>query len=149
MSIAAEDRLRPTAAALRPGPICRTRPATRMATRKHSRHGLRQRLERGAELYLRDCYVKKTAARADEFAEYLQLTRPYVSRIVLEVFGVSLRDFLRERQLAYAKHLLETTPLSTVDVAHAAAFGTRPTFYRCFVATFGMTPGQYRQQVTK
>jgi hypothetical protein len=39
--------------------------------------------------------------------------------------------------------------VARVQVAPAVAFGTRPTFYRCFVATFGMTPGQYRREVTK
>lgn len=120
-----------------------------MANRKDSLHGRRQRLERAAELYLQDCYRKRTAARADEFAEYLSVTRPYLSRIVPDVLGVPLRDFLRQRQLAYAQRLLTTTTLSTVEIAEAAAFGTRPTFYRCFVAAFGMTPGQYRDQVTE
>src|SRR5437763_7233280 len=103
-----------------------TAPATAMtrttpnpAIRKQSRHGLRQRLERAAELYLRQCYAKRTAARADEFADRLRLTRPYLSRVVPDVLGVPLRDFLRERQLAYAQHLLKTTPLSTVQVALA------------------------------
>lgn len=123
-----------------------------MAKRKDSRHGLRQRLERSAELYLARCYGRRTAARADEFAGYLSLTRPYLSRVVPEVLGVPLRDFLRQRQLAYACRLLETTNVSTVEIAYAAAFGTRPTFYRCFVAAFGITPGEYRRrhsQVTK
>ncbi len=119
------------------------------AMTRHSRHGLRQRLERARELYLRHCYATRTVARADEFAERLGLTRPYLSRMVLEVFEIPVRDFLRERQLAYAQHLLGTTTLSTVQVGLASAFGTHPTFYRCFKAAFGMTPGKYREQVTK
>ena len=120
-----------------------------MGTRRHSRHGVRQRLERAAELYLMSCYERRTAARADEFAEHLRRSRPYLSRIVPEVLGVSLRVFLRERQLTYARHLLETTNRSTVVIGHAAGFGTHPTFYRCFKKAFGMTPGAYRNQVTK
>jgi AraC-like DNA-binding protein len=107
---------------------------------RQSRHGLRQRLERAAELYLRRCYERRTAARAEEFAEHLRLTRPYLSRVVPEILGIPFRDFLRERQLAYAQRLLATTTLSTVQVRVAAAFGTHPTFYRCFKAAFGMTP---------
>jgi len=114
-----------------------------------SRHGLRQRLERAAELYLRHCYEKRKPARAEEFAENLRLTRPYLSRVVPQLLGVPLRDFLRERQLAYAQRLLETTTLSITQIARASAFGTHPTFYRCFKAAFGMTPGEYREQVTK
>ena len=120
-----------------------------MGTRPHSRHGLRHRLERAAEVYLLDCYERRTAARADEFAEHLRRSRPYLSRLVPEALGVSLRVFLRERQLAYACDLLRTTNRSTVVIGQAAGFGTHPTFYRCFKAAFGMTPGEYRKQVTK
>ena len=120
-----------------------------MTTRKVSRHNLRQRLVRARELYLRDCYRKRTAARADEFSEHLRVTRPYLSRMAPQALGMPVRDFLRQGQLEYAKKLLETTPLSTVQIAYAAAFGTRQTFYRCFKAAFGMTPGAYRKQVTK
>jgi len=126
-----------------------TRSRTTPSSRKHSRHGLRQRLERARELYLRHCYATRTVARADEFAERLRLTRPYLSRVVPEAIGMPLRDFLRERQLVYAQQLLRTTTLSTVQVGVASAFGTHPTFYRCFKAAFGMTPGEYREQVTK
>jgi len=97
-------------------------------------------------MYLNECFAKRTAARADEFAEYLALTRPYLSRLVPDAVGMPLRDFLRHRQLAYACSLLAGSDVSTVEIAHAAAFGTRQTFYRCFVAAFGMTPGQYRRQ---
>lgn len=114
-----------------------------------SRHGFRQRLERAAELYLRHCYERRKPARAEEFADHLRLTRPYLSRVVPERLGVPLRDFLRERQLAYAQRLLETTSLSIVQVGRAAAFGTHPTFDRSFKTAFGMTPGEYRKQVTK
>lgn len=106
-------------------------------------------MERAAELYLGDCYARRSAARADEFAAHLRLTRAYLSRVVPEVFGVPVRDFLRDRQLVYASHLLRTTTLSTARIAEASAFGTRPTFYRCFKAALGMTPGDYRKQVTK
>ena len=126
-------------------PIQKRRPS-----RQHSRQGLRQRLERARELYLRHCFEKRKPARANEFAEkHLRLTRPYLSRVVPEALDMPLRDFLRERQLAEAQRLLETTTLSIVQVARASAFGTHPTFYRCFIAAFGMTPGEYRKQVTK
>jgi AraC-like DNA-binding protein len=117
--------------------------------RPPSRHTLRQRLERAADLYLRDCYKRRTAARADEFAQHLELTREYLARVASDVLGMPVRDFLRVRQLRYAEQLLLTTSYSTVDIAVMSAFGTHPTLYRAFKAAYGMTPGQYRDQVTK
>lgn len=110
---------------------------------------MRQRLERTADLYLRDVYKRRSAARADEFARHLELTRQYLWRVATDVLGMSLRDFLRVRQLRYAEHLLLTTSYSTVEIAAMSAFGTHPTFYRAFKKAYGMTPGEYRKQVTK
>jgi len=116
-------------------------------TARHEAH--RQRLEAAAEFYLRTCYGSRTAARADEFAEYLCLARPHLSRIVPRIIGVAVSDFLRNKQLAYAQQLLRTTPLSVEQIALASAFGTGWTFHRCFKASFGVTPAEYRREVTK
>jgi hypothetical protein len=105
-----------------------------------SRDADRARLEGAAEFYLRACYGTRTAARADEFAEFLRLA---------ELAGMPLRDFLRKRQLAYAQRLLHTTQLTVAQIALASAFGTEWTFHRCFKAAFGLTPSVYREQVTK
>ena len=123
--------------------------APKPGRRRPGRHTARRRLERAADLYLRGCYERRTPARADDFARQLGLTREHLARVGSEVLGVSLRDFLRSRQLLYAEQLLRTTSLCMVQVAEAAAFGTHPTFYRAFKAAYGMTPGQYRLQVTK
>lgn len=113
------------------------------------REAHRQRLDAAAEFYLRACYGTRTAARADEFAEYLRLARPHLSRVVPRLIGVPVSDFLRSKQLVYAQRLLRTTPLSVEKIALASAFGTGWTFHRCFKAAFGMTPAQYRREVTK
>jgi AraC-like DNA-binding protein len=108
-------------------------------------HAHRQRLERAAEHYLQDCYRKQTAARASEFAEYLGVTHPYLSRIAPEIAGKTLRDLLRTKQLAYAVRLLRTTPLVIREIAVRCGFGTVSTFYRCFEAAHGVPPGVFRE----
>lgn len=123
-------------------------PAAKRNRRATGPHTTRRRIERAADLYLRERYERRTPVRADEFARQLGLTREHLARVVSDVFGVTVRDFLRARQLLYAEQLLRTTSLSTVQVAEAAAFGTHPTFYRAFKAAYGMTPGQYRD-ITK
>ncbi|HVR40447.1 MAG TPA: helix-turn-helix domain-containing protein [Thermoanaerobaculia bacterium] len=120
-----------------------------MQPRRRFTHAHRQRLERAAEIYLRDCYRKRTAARASEFASFMGLTQPYLSRIVPEIMGMPVRDFLRARQLAYAAELLRSTPLPVHQIALASAFGTKSTFHRCFVLAFGKTPSAYRDEVMK
>ena len=113
--------------------------------RRRVTHRDRQRLERARDHYLRDCYRKQTAARASEFADYLGVTAAYLSRLSTAVAGVSVRDFHRRRQLTYAEQLLRSTPLPVSEIAIASAFGTPSTFYRCFVAAYGSTPGAFRE----
>jgi len=108
-------------------------------------HAHRQRLDRAAEHYLRYCYRMKTAARASEFAEYLGVTHPYLSRIAPEIVGTTLRDLLRAKQVAYAAKLLLATPLSVREIALRCGFGTVSTFYRCFESAHGMPPGVFRE----
>lgn len=122
---------------------------TKTRARAARREADREKLDRAAELYLQTCYRTRTAARVDEFAEYLRRARPHVSRIVPEVIGMPVRDFLREKQLGHAQALLRTTPASVEQIALASGFGTGWTFYRCFKAAFGMTPTEYRTHVTK
>lgn len=61
------------------------------------------------------------------------------------VLGMSLRDFLRKQQLAYAGQLLRTTPLPAEEIALRCGFGTVATFYRWFRAAHGTTPGAFRE----
>jgi len=109
-------------------------------------HAHRQRLDRAAEHYLQYCYRKSTAARASEFAQFLGVTLPYLSRIAPEIAGKTLRHFLREKQLAYAARLLlRATPLSIREIALRSGFGTVSTFYRCFREAYGQAPGSFRE----
>jgi len=121
-----------------------------VSPRRHlSRHTFRHRLERAADLYLEECYARRTAARATEFARQLAFSREHLTRAASEATGMSLRDLLRTRQLHRAEKLLRTTSHSTAQIGAACAFGTRTTFYRAFRAAFGMTPWEYRRKITK
>lgn len=104
----------------------------------------RRRYELIIEQYLRDCYRQRTAARVSELADLLGASRPYLSRVIPQLFGKSLRAVLRERQLAEAMRLLRATSLRVDDVAAASAFGDPTTFFRQFRAAIGMTPAEYR-----
>ncbi len=108
-------------------------------------HAHRQRLERAAAHYLQECYRRSTAARASEFATFVGLAPPYLSRIAPKIVGMSLRDFLRKQQLEYAVQLLRRIPSPISEIALRCGFGTVTTFYRWFRAAYGTTPGVYRK----
>jgi AraC-like DNA-binding protein len=113
------------------------------------RHADRRRYEQIIDRYLSDCYAKRTVARVSELAQFLDAPRPYLSRVIPQLFGRPLRRLLREKQLQEATRLLRVTPLGLDDIAAASAFGNRSTFFRIFRAAFAMTPGEYRQRYTR
>ena len=60
----------------------------------------------------------------------------------------SLTDFINNCRLDYARQLLANPQLSIDDVAQQSGFGTRQTFSRNFVRHFGLTPTEYRSQLS-
>lgn len=118
--------------------------------RKHRKpriftHVHRQRLERAVSHYLDECYANTTAARASEFAAFLRRHPAYLSRTVVAIVGMTLRAYLRSKQLEEAERLLVTTPLPIAEIALHAGFGTTSTFYRCFKKARGLTPAAFRE----
>jgi AraC-like DNA-binding protein len=108
-------------------------------------HTHRQRLDRAVAHYLKDCYRRRAAARVSEFAAFLGRNPEYLTRTVSSIAGVSLREYLRAKQIAEAERLIATTPLPMREIALHAGFGTTSTFYRCFRDAHGMPPGQFRE----
>jgi AraC-like DNA-binding protein len=112
-------------------------------------HGERQRWERALEAYLHRCFDRASPARASEFAASVGRSRSYLARVFRSLFGQTVREALRVRQLVHAEHLLRSTSRTTEDIARRAGFGTQMTFYRIFTSLRGMTPEEYRARLTK
>src|SRR5260221_13288800 len=112
-------------------------------SRRKSRHPtrptkeIRHRFERIVEVYLNDCYRARSVARVSELADLLERNRPTLSRQCVEIFGKPLVKVLRDRQFAYAAKLLRSGPLTVDEVAVAAGFGNRSSFYRQLRQRFG------------
>jgi len=95
--------------------------------------------------YLHRCFSLEEAPRVSELAALLGIPREKLSRAFASAYGLSLSNYLKQRQLAHAERLLETSALSTTRIAYLSGFGTRRTFYRAFRRDTGMSPDQYRR----
>ncbi len=78
-------------------------------------------------------------------ADKLNLTRSYLSNLFCKEVGMNLSDFVLEKRIAHAKHLLTTTPLSIQDIAWQVGIGDANYFSRLFKREAGTTPRQYRE----
>jgi AraC-like DNA-binding protein len=109
----------------------------------------RRRYEQVIDVYLRECYATRRAARASAISRKLEANRSYVTEVVVRLFGKPLKAVLLGKQLARAARLLEMTALRVPEIGQAAGFGHRTTFHRVFKQAFGMQPAEYRRRATR
>ena len=70
----------------------------------------------------------------------------YVSRMLKERKGITLRQYIIAYRLKNAKRMLELTDKSTSEIAEECGFTDASYFAKTFKATFGMTPKEFRNQ---
>lgn len=109
----------------------------------------RQKIERAIDLYLDECYRRRTSAKVSELARFLHLSHSHLTRECVRVTGRKPSELLRMRQVEYARHLLAATPSTVEKIGEKAAFGTVNTFVRVFRLALGMTPSAYRETIKK
>lgn len=68
----------------------------------------------------------------------------YISRKFKEISGMSFRDYLRQRKLAFALKEIRDTSRGLLEIALDYGFSSHEAFSRSFKAAYGITPGEYR-----
>lgn len=69
----------------------------------------------------------------------------YVSRRFREISGMTLRDYLRYRRLAFALRRLRDTDDGILDIALDYGFSSHEAFTRAFREAYGISPSEYRK----
>jgi len=101
-----------------------------------------------ADSYLEECRAKSRSVRASELAMRVKRSPAQLAREFHLLVGSGIKDYLGARQVEYAKRLLATTCSTTAEIAVLAGFGTARTFYRAFRRTTGISPTQYRKEMS-
>lgn len=105
----------------------------------------KRRYEAIIDRYLSECFQTRQTPRVSELADLLDASRPYLSRVIPQIFGHPLKYLLRERQMKQAYRLLTSTKLSIAEIAEVSGCGTVSTLYRQFVQTYARTPATVRK----
>lgn len=106
------------------------------------------RLLAEAERYLDDCRAAATCVRASELALRMRVTPARLAREFHATVGIGMKDYFTARQIERAQELLRTTERGTVQIAADAGFGTVRSFFRAFRRSTGLTPTEYRQEMS-
>lgn len=78
----------------------------------------------------------------------LGYSESYVSRKFRALSGMSMRDYLRFRRLAFALRDVQETQDSLLVIAVRYGFSSHEAFTRAFRAAYGVTPSEYRLHPT-
>jgi AraC-like DNA-binding protein len=84
--------------------------------------------------------------RLADLARECQLSVGHFARSFKASFGVTCHQWLTERRIESAKHLLALTNSSLADVASHSGFSDQAAFTRTFHRLVGVTPGQWRRE---
>ncbi|HET8773195.1 MAG TPA: AraC family transcriptional regulator [Thermoanaerobaculia bacterium] len=101
-----------------------------------------------AQSYLSDCRARTSTVRASEFALRMRRTPAQLAREFHASAGCCLKDYLKTLQIERAKELLHGTRRSTAQIAVDAGFGTVRSFYRAFRRCTGVSPTEYRKEMS-
>ena len=83
---------------------------------------------------------------AEELCKAFFLNRQQLYAIFRESFSMPVKQYVLDRKMARAKHLLTTTELSVTDVAEQTGFADYNNFIQRFKKVTGRTPLQYRKK---
>lgn len=112
-----------------------------------SQHTVSQRVE--------EVFVNFMQLLPDHFAEHrdigfyaseLHISPAYLSRIVRQVAGRTVMDYVNQMLLMEASFLLRTTTLSVAQIADRLHFADSASFCKFFSRTKGLTPKEFRKR---
>lgn len=88
--------------------------------------------------------ISNCNASLADMAEATATSKSSLTRKTHQLLGVTPADFLKEARLKHASHLLLTTTQSLSEIALACGFSDPKYFSKCFKASTGKTPTEYR-----
>jgi AraC-like DNA-binding protein len=101
-----------------------------------------------AESYFAECRGRASSVRASEFALRVKRTPVQLAKEFRATVGLCVKEHLESLQIERAKELLRTTDHNTAAIALDAGFGTPRSFYRAFRRRTGVSPTEYRKEMS-
>lgn len=89
-------------------------------------------------------HIDDTELNINTLAAALAVSRSGLNRKMKQIVGITPSDFIKEARLKHSCSLLLTTTKNVSEVAYACGFSDPKYFSKCFKASFGCTPSEYR-----
>ena len=99
-------------------------------------------------IYLLDIYHKKERC-LKFYADKMALTPKYMSLMVRNFSGRNALEWLNEYVVLEAKHMLNYTNMTIQEISYRLNFPTQSSFGKYFKQQIGISPKQYRMNISK
>jgi AraC-like DNA-binding protein len=107
-----------------------------------SENALPSRMVENLDAYIRENYTEEISNT--EIGAIFGYHPFYVSRMLKDKKGITLRQYIISYRFKAAKKMLELTEKSIADIAEETGFTDASYFAKSFKSTFGITPKEYR-----
>ncbi len=94
--------------------------------------------------YIKTNYMNKLSL--DDIAEYVYLSKTYVSKIFKEDMNVTLSEYINKVRIEKSKTLLLDSSLTIADVANLVGYEDQSYFTKKFKTMVGASPGKYKEK---
>ncbi|MFS0869163.1 AraC family transcriptional regulator [Paenibacillus xylanilyticus] len=84
----------------------------------------------------------------DSLAAEFNVSKYYISHIFSKRIQMNFRNYLSMLRVEYASKLIRTTDASLTTISSSAGFESQRTFNRVFQAIYGITPREFRNNVS-
>lgn len=81
-----------------------------------------------------------------ELAQNTSYSYSRLATLFKDYTGVTLTDYLTDKKMTYAKRLLRTTSLTTLQISEKVGYNSLSAFNHLFKSSFDMTPSEYRRK---
>ncbi len=122
------------------------RPCKRCRSDLMEYHPMKEIASKAKQLLDR-CFGEKCELK-QEFSK-LGVSQRRMSEIFKDEYGITLYEYMKNRRLEEAIHLLINTDKDIIDIAYSVGFGGLSSFYRFFKSETGMPPLAYRKEHRK
>ena len=112
--------------------------------RKHSMKDLSPIVQKAVLIIDADLSANLSLAT---LAEHLEVSSGYLCAIFKKETGKTVSEYIREKRIKYAVHLLSTTKLQVQTIALHCGIVDIQYFSKIFKKQVGMTPNEYRRSI--
>ena len=84
-----------------------------------------------------------------ELAKHTPYSYSRLTTLFKQYVGITIVDYVSDKKMVYAKRLLRTTKLTTLQISEMIGYNSLSSFNHLFKSAYGITPSQYRKEHSK